>query len=477
MQNEIKQKPEGLWRKRIGYAFGTAPDSVTYTITSIYALFFMTDVVGINPATAGLIMGAGTVICAIVVPIIGIYADNYSSPKGRRYPLMLIFMFMAMFFLALFFLPFNLGPIQVAFLFVTFVCVATIYTSYDVPYYALGAELTDDYNERNNLMLAKNWIAYPICYFAESFVYTMVVKFSEFTGERYAWFLAMLVVVAFVIASTLFSFFMCKRYDHPIERVEKAEKFSLVETFKEYVKILSVKVCRKVMIYNLIFCIGYMIIMNTVTYSLTYCVNPAAGGVDALVAGYWLCNSIMCMVFAPICTFIANRWDKKASVVIFLFISAIWQGIFYFTGLNSFVGVLVWSCANGLAAIAFYSLYQSMLYDTCEVYELKFGEKKEGSIVSMSMFMQALGAGIASFLVGICLNAVGYDASAEVVSEATSKGMLGIATILPAFFIIIGLIWILTHRLNRERYEAVKEALEKRANGEEVDLSQFSDIM
>ena len=93
------------------------------------------------------------------------------------------------------------------------------------------------------------------------------------------------------------------------------------------------------------------------------------------------------------------------------------------------------------------------------------------------MFMQALGAGIASFLVGICLNAVGYDATAEVVSEATSKGMLGIATILPAFFIIIGLIWIITHRLNRERYEAVKEALEKRANGEEIDLSQFSDIM
>ncbi|MCF0144137.1 MAG: MFS transporter [Firmicutes bacterium] len=473
---ENTNKPAAIsWRNRIGYACGTAPDSMVYTITSVYVLFFMTDVLGVNAAVAGTIVAASTVICAFVTPVIGIFADNYNSPKGRRLPLMKILMLGAMVCTVLIFLPVNLGPAETVFLFITVVGAYSIYTAYCVPYYALGAELTEDYNERNNLLMFKVFIAYPVCYIGETGLYFLVERFSAGMNERMSWFMAVLVMAVMVVVLTFICTTVLKGQERPVENIEK-EKFDLAQTIKDYLSILSVKICRKVMIYNFLFCVGYMAIMNTVTYAMTYCVAPEAGSTEALVAGYWLCNTVVCVVSAPICTAVANKFDKKTSVIFFLILSALWQAIFYFLGLNSFVGVLVWSGANAFACSAFYGIYQSMLFDTTEVYELKYGERKEGSIVSMSLLMQCLGEALASFLVGVCLSMTGYNGE-DVVSEATSQGILATATLLPAAFMLFGLFWIFTHKLNRKRFDDVKEALERKRNGEEIDLNDFRDLI
>ena len=94
----------------------------------------------------------------------------------------------------------------------------------------------------------------------------------------------------------------------------------------------------------------------------------------------------------------------------------------------------------------------------------------------MSLLMQCLGEALASFLVGICLSMTGYNGE-DVVSEATSQGILATATLLPAAFMLFGLIWIFTHKLNRKRFDEVKEALERKRNGEEIDLSEFKDLI
>ena len=139
-------------RVKLGYGGGEWANSVVWTLFYALFLYFLTDVVGIGAATAGLIMMVGTLWSAVFQPLVGVWSDRVRSSRGRRRP-----------FLIAVALPYGvaslvalhqLGPgdsqdlayMVVAVLFY-FTCLALFY----VPYGALAAELTSGYDERTSL--------------------------------------------------------------------------------------------------------------------------------------------------------------------------------------------------------------------------------------------------------------------------------------------------------------------------------------
>lgn len=68
----------------IAYGVGDIYGGGAFIIVSLFYMFFMTEVVGLSPALAGLALGIGKVWDAITDPLMGYLSDHTRSRYGRR---------------------------------------------------------------------------------------------------------------------------------------------------------------------------------------------------------------------------------------------------------------------------------------------------------------------------------------------------------------------------------------------------------
>lgn len=137
---------------KLGYASAAVGDAACYMFINTFLLFFLTTVAGIEPAAAGTITIIGAFWNALVNPIIGYISDNLATKWGKRRPFIIV---MTVPLVASIFLLFTavdvlplIRPIYYGAMTMIF---WTAYTGFFVPYLALGAEYTTDYNERTEL--------------------------------------------------------------------------------------------------------------------------------------------------------------------------------------------------------------------------------------------------------------------------------------------------------------------------------------
>jgi GPH family glycoside/pentoside/hexuronide:cation symporter len=137
--------------------YGIADLGIALLTSSIqfFLLFYYTDIAGINPGLAGTALLVGKFTWdAINDPVFGYLSDRTRSRWGRRKPYMLLGAIpFGLSIWLLFSLPPGLVGVK-AFLAVlgSFLLADTTQTLVSVPYYALSAELTYDYDERTSLI-------------------------------------------------------------------------------------------------------------------------------------------------------------------------------------------------------------------------------------------------------------------------------------------------------------------------------------
>ena len=74
-----------VWRK-IAYGAGDSGFSLTSTTLALLYLFFLVNVVGLDPAAAGIALGIGRIWDAFNDLLIGTLSDRTRSRWGRRRP-------------------------------------------------------------------------------------------------------------------------------------------------------------------------------------------------------------------------------------------------------------------------------------------------------------------------------------------------------------------------------------------------------
>jgi Na+/melibiose symporter-like transporter len=127
-----------------------------------FVLFYYNQVLGLPGTLAGLAVAIALLFDAFTDPLAGSISDNWHSPMGRRHPFMYASAIPLGFAFYLLFAPPE-GMSEMAlfgWLTATLILTRGSMTLYHVPHIALGAELSDDYEERTQIVSFRYFLSF-----------------------------------------------------------------------------------------------------------------------------------------------------------------------------------------------------------------------------------------------------------------------------------------------------------------------------
>jgi Na+/melibiose symporter-like transporter len=169
---------------KLAYGSGQVAEGLKNTAFSLFVMFYYNQVLGVSGTLCGLALGVALLFDAVTDPLAGSLSDNLHSRLGRRHP----FMYAAAIPLGLaFFGLFSPPELSewglVAWLLVFSVLTRGAMTLYHVPHMALGAELSEDFDERTAIVAYRLAFSYLGGLMAAAFAFTLF--FTEAQGGRF----------------------------------------------------------------------------------------------------------------------------------------------------------------------------------------------------------------------------------------------------------------------------------------------------
>ena len=480
MEQELKPTKLPL-KSKIGYGFGTACDTIPYILFATYYMFFLTDVAGVPAGIAGTISFIAIIVQTVTGPIVAYFSDNSLNPKGRRMPLLLKFAIPFAIVTALLFTPIG-GSVglKTAYYGVLAILFYSCYAAFFNVWTALGAEMTQDYIERNSIRSMVAYIAVPLMLIASSGSIAMV-GFLSGKGVDYgwSWFFAATAMAAIMVIGAVTVRLSVKEvppvYTEEEKAAIRAERFNAKKLIVDYASFLKLKIYRKIIVFTILFVLGYFMMDKCIVYMMVSCLQMD----EAHQSLFWVFNTIISVICIPIVFGIANKWDKRQAMNLFIGLYIAGLVIWFILGMVttvSFAVFVIFSLPAGLGTCAFYGLLYSLMYDCCDVYTLKTGEQKEGEMLALQNLAQTVGEAIATLILGWGLQAFGYT-EAGAVTDAIAKAIWSFGTIVPGVCVAIGMIFLVGYKMTRKDFDAVTKAIEDRKEGKEVDMSQFDHLI
>ncbi|MBD3648122.1 MAG: MFS transporter [Pseudomonadales bacterium] len=147
-----KRVPTGI---KIYFGLGQAAESIKGFGFGTLLMLYDNQVIGLSGTYAGLAVAIAIACDAISDPAVGSWSDGFRSKLGRRHPFMLASIVpLGITFYFLFMPPLWLSEFQLFLWFTAFaILTRTALTFFHVPYLSLGAEMTQDYHERTQIVV------------------------------------------------------------------------------------------------------------------------------------------------------------------------------------------------------------------------------------------------------------------------------------------------------------------------------------
>jgi len=456
-----------FWVK-LGYGGAEGAGSLLWTVYYTFFLFFLTDVVKMNAGAAGFIVLVGSLWQAVFTPVVGIVSDTRRWKWGRRRPFLLA---TAVPYAIVSWLLFTDLHLSSAWTFVYFLLVTLLYFSVftleDVPYTALAAEMTQDYNERTSLVTYRTGWSQLVTIIGAAVPLSLAgVLAGPLGGERAGW-SAMAAVLGLFCVPPILLTWRTTRGHELFPQQSDVRWWTMVRaalgnrTFRYTMAIYAasyaaINLLMAVAVYYLKYVMGYGDNMSSL-----------ALGVFVIAGTAWL----------PLIDLAAQRRGKRWAMAVFMaFWALIMAGVMPFV--TAHTPVLFWlglvlASAGGVAATL---LTWAMIPDCSEVDEFKTGQRREGLYYGLATFVQQTAVALTLWLVGLYLGSIGYvpDVRQTPGAQLGIKLLFGVGT---GVFAVVTLVLALRLPLTREKHAALREAIRLQRAGEHVDTTTFSDVL
>ncbi|HEU4849400.1 MAG TPA: MFS transporter, partial [Terrimesophilobacter sp.] len=193
------------------YAIGSLGTGGFATLPGLVLVYYLTDTLGVTALVAGILVTAAKVWDVVIDPVIGGRSDRSLARTGSRRRFMAIgAVLLPVFFILTFAVPAGMPPLVAGgWVLVAFVLAATAFSLFQVPYIALPAELSQNYDERTRLL---TWRVVVLTFAILLFGAGGPALRSLGGGSTFLGYLLMAVVAGLVIGAGMFaSSFVARR--------------------------------------------------------------------------------------------------------------------------------------------------------------------------------------------------------------------------------------------------------------------------
>lgn len=429
-------------RDKYAYSCGNLSYGVILQVISSFFVFFATSVLHVSGSVTGFLVFLSVIWDAITDPVMGYLSDNtYSRRFGKRHGYMLIGAIgLAISNALLWSLRPEMPAAYTAIaLFVFMWCCKTFITIFATPYTALGAEMTNDYDDRTSIQTIKSaffliGIALPtVLGMAVFFRPTAKYPLGQLNPDAY---LTMgLATSALSLICAVVCILRTQKYAIKTSRPKVRKKATLKSMVKDMVSPLKLPTCRYVIFGYLWQNTATAVVTTLTMHVFTYTFLLSSGDV-AVISGSLLAASVLSQAYWFKRTM---KKDKKGavleSVTIALGGALVFALMVVFRHSLSSKGTLFvpFAVIMGFAMGGMVSIPQTMLVDTIDLDEYITGKRKEGTMFGCMTFFYKLSQSATIFLTGIFLDLIQFDASKGLQSAKTNY-LLGFS--LPAALLI-----------------------------------------
>lgn len=458
-------------RLKVSWGIGALGVAILMNSGSFLVLAYLITIVKLPPALAGLIMLVTKIFDAISDPVMGAISDRSKFKSGRRRPYMFVGTFVSTIAFALLFtMPvFESVALKASYAFGVLLLYTLGYTIFNVPYMAMSAEMTDNYEERTSL----HGVRAMFVSIGSSIVSAGAPLLLAIMGrdwDAYA-------VVGLVLAALIFSAMIAcwfgtseaRTIEHKPTEHSFVKQLGLLAENKHFLVIALTKFLQLLAVMSGA-AVSLIFFMDYLRINLAYLTLMGISG------------TIITILAVPVLTRLAanigkrNTYIVSASITICGYLSwsflppgigeivvAEGTGVPGFpAGLNSpdVLIALFWrSSLFGIVIAGNVMMAMSMLMDAIEYDALRTGMRREGVYAACYSFVEKFSSSFGPFLVGLILQFTGYDNRVERGATQSAEALDGIIvgmSYVPAAFTGLSILALLFYQLSKSELDELR---------------------
>jgi glycoside/pentoside/hexuronide:cation symporter, GPH family len=415
MMNKISTKLS--IKEKIGYGLGDTASHFVWDMVGFWILIFYTDTFGISAAAAGTIMLIARIWDMVSDPLMGIIADRTNTRWGKFRPYILWMALPYSIFAVLTFTTPNLVPTgKVVYAGVTYFLLMTVFTAINLPYSSLGAVMTSDSYERAGL----NSYRFIFAFAGQLIVTGSALYLANYFGQGnyalgYQYTLILFAVISFILFMITFKSTRERVKPPPTQQKNLKEDIRNLFRNRPWVILFFVGIISFIM---------FAIQNLSIAYYFKYYI-----GNEESVQLFNIVGTIALIAGIPLSKPLSKRFGKRNVYFASSLLSGLFFILLYIPGNENIYSIYILNILAKFTYAPAVPLLWTMLADTADYSEWKYGRRSTGLVFSAATFAQKAGWGIGGALAGWLLAL--YEFIPNI--EQTATSLTGIKLMISVF--------------------------------------------
>lgn len=455
-------------KEKVAYGLGDLSSNILFATINFYFMYFLIKIAGVSPFLTGIIFIIARVWDAVTDYLMGIITDRTKSRFGKRRVYLLFGAIpFGLIFVLMWLTPISGDVAILKFLYYLLVyCLFnTIWTVVYIPYNALSANMTKDYNERTSLngiriICANLGLLLGAAVFAVLADGTESVLYGILQNESKAYMYASMIFGALAAIIMLICVFSIKERHDEVEH----NPYGFFKTLKQF---LSLKEFRNTAAYYLLSLVGFDVIITVFVFFVNDTLGFGGGAESMLFIAIPLVVAILTATFWVKLSEKHEKHKVYGVAAIYISIALL---LCLVIPAKSFLWLTVVVVLVGIGMAAIQILPYASVPDVIEVDELVHGIRREGAYYGMMQFLYKTASGLATLMVSFTLGLFGYVENPElngfgpdfVQPSSALTAIRVVIGLIPGIIFITSIFFANRANMGRDRFNAIKEEIAKR---------------